>query len=134
MAERKKSSNKSANTTKVTRISATDSQSKAAKATSSKSKASAKAKMVKGKTTAKSAGSKLPKSTQQVAERSKTNPLVAIAGYFKGAWFELTQVRWPNRRTTWGLTAAVILFSAFFVVLVVLLDTLFGKLFNLLIG
>lgn len=60
--------------------------------------------------------------------------LRAIGGYFKGAWAELRQVRWPNRRATWGLTGAVILYSAFFVVLVLLLDAAFKYLFELILG
>lgn len=60
--------------------------------------------------------------------------LSSMGGYFKGAWFELRQVRWPNRRATWGLTAAVLLFTTFFVVLVVLLDILFKYLFELILG
>jgi len=52
-------------------------------------------------------------------------PFRSIGGYFKGAWQELKQVRWPNRRATWSLTLAVILFSAFFAVLILGLDTLF---------
>lgn len=59
--------------------------------------------------------------------------LFAIGGYFKGAWFELRQVRWPNRRATWSLTGAVLIFTAFFVVLVVLLDILFKFLFELIL-
>jgi preprotein translocase subunit SecE len=59
--------------------------------------------------------------------------LSKIGGYFKGAWIELKQVRWPNRKETWGLTAAVLLFSAFFVVLIVLLDDGFKELFKLII-
>ncbi len=60
--------------------------------------------------------------------------LRSIGGYFKGAWVELRQVRWPNRRATWGLTGAVILYSAFFVVLVLLLDAAFKYLFELILG
>lgn len=45
-----------------------------------------------------------------------------IGGYFKGAWTELRQVHWPTRRATWGLTGAVLLFSAFFVIFITLLD------------
>ena len=55
-------------------------------------------------------------------------------GYFRGAWQELRQVRWPSRAQTWYLTAAVIIFTGFFVALVLLLDALFKYLFNLLIG
>ena len=57
-----------------------------------------------------------------------------IGGYFKGAWVELRQVRWPNRRATWSLTGAVLLYSAFFVVLVLLLDAAFKYLFELILG
>ena len=59
--------------------------------------------------------------------------LTPIATYLKGAWTELGEVRWPTRRATWELTVAVILFSAFFVVLILLLDVLFKYLFKLLI-
>ena len=60
--------------------------------------------------------------------------LRAIGGYFKGAWVELRQVRWPTRRATWGMTGAVILYSAFFVVLVLLLDAAFKYLFDIILG
>ncbi|MBC7868794.1 preprotein translocase subunit SecE [Candidatus Saccharibacteria bacterium] len=53
--------------------------------------------------------------------------------YFKGAWYELRQVRWPDRKQTWGLTAAVMIFSAFFIVLIVLLDALFKYLFEIIL-
>lgn len=56
-----------------------------------------------------------------------------FTGYVKGAWEELKQVRWPDRKATWGLTLAVILFSLFFLLLIVLLDTLFGQLFKMII-
>lgn len=59
---------------------------------------------------------------------------VMIGGYFKGAWFELRQVRWPNRKATWSLTGAVLLFTGFFVVLILLLDVLFKYLFELILG
>lgn len=56
-----------------------------------------------------------------------------IGSYFKGSWVELRQVRWPNRKATWGLTGAVILFTAFFTLLIILLDAGFKSLFNLII-
>jgi preprotein translocase SecE subunit len=56
--------------------------------------------------------------------------LRAIGGYFKGAWQELRLVRWPNRRSTWGMTLAVILFSGFFAGLILGLDALFHYLFK----
>ena len=104
--------------TKVTRISAKDSSS----------------------TPKKVAGSKAPKVSKQPKKVSneKRNPLLralfGIGGYFKGAWVELRQVRWPTRRATWGLTLAVILFSLFFVIVILLLDILFKYLFELLLS
>lgn len=53
-----------------------------------------------------------------------------FAGYFKGAWYELRQVHWPTRSATWGLTGAVLLFSAFFVVFITLLDAGFKYVFE----
>lgn len=113
---------------KVTRISASD-KSAPAKPVARKNKATAS--KVVSKTNTKAADQKL---TTSPVKESKPSLLRKLGGYFKGAWYELTQVRWPNRRTAWGLTLAVILFSAFFVTLVVILDTVFGKLFNLVIG
>lgn len=60
--------------------------------------------------------------------------LKATGDYFKGAWVELRQVHWPNRRATCSLTGAVLLYSAFFVVLVLLLDAGFKYLFELILG
>ncbi|KKW05166.1 MAG: hypothetical protein UY35_C0001G0057 [Candidatus Saccharibacteria bacterium GW2011_GWC2_48_9] len=53
--------------------------------------------------------------------------------YFIGAWRELRQVRWPDRKATWGLTMAVIVYSVFFFVLVILLDAVFKYLFDFLV-
>lgn len=62
--------------------------------------------------------------------RRKINPFRSIGGYFKGAWHELRQVHWPNRSATWGLTIAVIIFSLFFALLILGLDTAFSYLFK----
>lgn len=59
--------------------------------------------------------------------------LVKIGRYFKGSWTELRQVRWPDRRSTWGLTIAVILFTLFFVALIILLDYVAKLLFELIL-
>lgn len=67
-------------------------------------------------------------------QSSSKNIFQAIGGYFKGAWQELRQVRWPNRRTTWALTFAVIIFTIFFLVLITLLDTAFKFLFEQIIS
>ena len=78
------------------------------------------------------------KATKVKKERkAPTNPflkgLFAFGGYFKGAWIELRLVRWPTRSATWGLTIAVILFSAFFAVVILLLDILFKYIFELIL-
>jgi preprotein translocase SecE subunit len=61
-------------------------------------------------------------------------PFKSIGGYFKGAWTELKQVRWPTRRATWGLTLAVIIFTLFFVGFIVLFDSIFQRIFEIIIG
>jgi preprotein translocase SecE subunit len=45
-----------------------------------------------------------------------------IGRYVKGSWQELRLTKWPNRRATWGLTLAVILFSVFFAALILAAD------------
>ena len=62
--------------------------------------------------------------------RGITRPFRAVGGYFAGAWSELRQVRWPNRRATWSLTLAVILFSLFFAALILGLDAVFSYIFK----
>lgn len=80
------------------------------------------------------------KTTKKVAapKRASNNRflkvLKSMAGYFVGAWQELKQVRWPTRRATWELTFAVLVFTAFFLVLIVLLDLLFKYIFELIIA
>ncbi len=86
------------------------------------------------KTVAKA--TKAPKATKPqkpANSEGKSNLFVRIGRYFKGAWTELRQVRWPTRKATWSLTLAVLIFSAFFVVVILLLDTLFKYLFELII-
>jgi len=56
-----------------------------------------------------------------------------IGGYFKGSWTELRQVRWPDRKSTWSLTGAVILFTGIFITIIILLDAGFKELFNLIV-
>ncbi len=102
--------------TKVTRIKAADSQ--PAKSTLKQIKAP----KVANQSPAKRPAAKLLK------------PLKALGSYFKGAWFELRQVHWPDRRATWGLTGAVLAFTAFFIVLILLLDLLFKYIFQLILG
>lgn len=72
----------------------------------------------------------------KVAEKKKRKtpavlkPFAAMGRYFKGSWDELRQVRWPNRRATWVLTIAVLIFTGFFTLLIVALDTGFEYILN----
>lgn len=78
---------------------------------------------------------KKPAVKEEVTEKTeRRNPAVAIRDYFVGAWVELKQVRWPNRRATWGMTMAVLAFTAFFILLILLLDALFKYVFQLILG
>lgn len=63
-----------------------------------------------------------------------TKALAGIGGYFKGAWVELKQVRWPSRKATWGLTLAVLIFSGVLLALIVSLDLLFKYLFEIILS
>lgn len=83
---------------------------------------------------------KKPKNTQQSKTSSnsdetatKQNILKKFFGYFKGSWLELKQVRWPNRRATWGMTIALLLFTAFFVLLILVTDIVWENLFKLIL-
>lgn len=106
---------------KVTRITATDDAPKKAK----KPAAAAKTKAVKAQKVTKTG-------TTETTE--KKNVFARMGGYFKGAWQELRQVRWPNRKATWALTVAVIIFSLFFMALIVLLDMFFKWIFEIIIA
>jgi preprotein translocase subunit SecE len=118
--DKKSPAKKTASTTKVTRITASDDTAKSVTKTA-----------------------KIPKKVTSVAttatstdeeKKKRKNPIAAIGGYFAGAWYELRQVRWPNRKATWGMTLAVLAFTAFFMLLILLLDALFKYLFELILG
>ena len=95
--------------TKVTRITANDATPK---------------KSAPAKKPAKAKSAVTPVSDEQKGLWSR------FLGYFSGAWYELNQVRWPNRRATWSLTGAVLAFTLFFVVFILLLDALFKFIFE----
>lgn len=80
-----------------------------------------------------SAAKKTPKAKAETAEKSTNKlvaPFVAIKNYFVGSWRELRMVRWPNRKQTWAMTLAVILFSLGLGLLIFLLDALFTLVFK----
>lgn len=59
--------------------------------------------------------------------------LQGIVGYFVGSWKEIKMVNWPNRKATWSLTLAVLLFTGFWTAVVLSLDLLNQYLLNNLI-
>lgn len=93
--------------------------------TAKTSKATAK-KPVASKTT----GKLVKKAAVERKPAAWSKPFRVVGGYFKGAWVELRQVRWPGRGATWSLTLAVILFSLFFALVIVGLDWVFSYLFK----
>lgn len=61
-------------------------------------------------------------------------PFVAFGRYLKESWQELRQVRWPNRKTTWKMVLAVLVYTAIFMILILLLDTFFTWLMGMVLG
>ena len=121
--------------TNVRRIKATDDAPKKS-ATPKSSTKSASTSATKKATTKKAPSKNATKTTKKPAVKKATkrrNPLRALGDYFKGAWYELKQVRWPTRGATWKMTLAVLIFSAIFVVLILLLDFGFNQLFELIL-
>lgn len=49
-------------------------------------------------------------------------PLRPLGRYFKGAWYELRQVKWPSNKTSVKLTIAVIVFTLVMTGFIVILD------------
>ena len=61
-------------------------------------------------------------------------PITAFGRYVRDSWYEIRQVRWPNRKLTWKMTGAVIVYVFIFATAIMLLDALFSFLFNQLLG
>ncbi|WP_369000657.1 preprotein translocase subunit SecE [Candidatus Nanosynbacter sp. TM7-074] len=79
----------------------------------------------------KTVAKKTNRPTKVVAKTAKkSSEHGTLIGYFKGAWAELKLVRWPTRSATWAMTAAVLIFTLAFVVLILLLDAAFNWGFN----
>ena len=118
--------------TNVRRIKATDDAPKKS-ATPKSSTKSASTSAAKKTATKKAPSKNAAKTTEKpVAKKTskRRNPLRALGDYFKGAWYELKQVRWPTRSATWSMTAAVLLFTLILAVLILLLDVGFNWLFE----
>ena len=59
-------------------------------------------------------------------------PFVRFGRYLRDSWREIRQVRWPNRKATWKMTLAVLVYVALFMVILVLLDAFFTFIFDLI--
>ena len=132
MAKKKPATSDSA--TKVTRIKANDSA-PAKKPTRAKTNTSKPTKATKS--TAKPAARRfsLGRTRSESGEpRQRRNFLGPVGRYIAGSWYELRQVRWPDRRSTWSMTGALLAFTAFFIVVILLLDAGFKYLFQLILG
>lgn len=129
---KKPAAKKATSQTKVTRITANDSE----KVVATKAKDKSKTKTTTTAKTTKPVAVKKEKKQSNSPHfiKGMASPFVALGGYFKGAWYELQQVTWPNRKATWSLTLALIVFTLFFVVMILLLDALFKYLFELILG
>lgn len=90
-------------------------------------------KKVEKVTTNKAAEAKVSKKRLSFSFKKILTPFAYILGYFKNSWLELKNVEWPNRKATWSMIFAVLVFSGFFIALIVLLDLGFDELFNLII-
>ena len=140
MAKSAKGKSKQKSQNRITRITAGD---KAAKPKKPSILATAKelagrAQTEKSNTkTARPSGAKTKtasKTSKSKNSKSHRNPLSAITGYFHGAWQEIKQVRWPDRRSTWGMVGALIVFTAALFLVIILLDYGFAWLFKLIMG
>ena len=61
-------------------------------------------------------------------------PFVIFGRYVRDSWREIRQVRWPDRKLTWKMTLAVIIYVLIFATVIMLLDVFFTFLFNKLLG
>lgn len=147
MAAAQKKPTKKSSSSRVTRITAKDDSSarapKTAKKASTKSRqahkltpeervAAADETHLDPSSYTPSRGEVAEQKREKVRARS-TAPLRALKEYFTGAWYELRQVRWPNRSTSIEMTAALLGFTGLFVLVIILLDTGFQYMFEQII-
>ena len=75
---------------------------------------------------------KLKKAERKAAKAEKKSD--KKVGYFRGAWNELRQVRWPSRKNTWKMTVSVIVYVLIFAGIIMILDLIFQALSKLVLG
>lgn len=66
--------------------------------------------------------------------RTIAKPFIALGRYIKASWHEIRQVRWPNRKATWKMTGAILVYAALIMIIILLLDALFTFIFNNILG
>lgn len=117
---------------KITRIKANDS---VAKAEETAAPITRKKVVLKDEKAARREAKALAKAEKRAKKKPVLliRPFVYLGRYLKEAWAELRQVRWPNRKTTWKMVVAVLIYTAIFVVFITVLDLFFSWLFNLII-
>ncbi len=125
---------------KITRIKANDSPRKSEEA--DEPAITRKKVVVKDKKSEKSKRKETKAAEKKVAKGTESDkkpfilfrPFVYLGRYIRDSWRELRQVRWPNRKATWKMVLAVLVYTVLFVILISLLDLFFTWLFNLILG
>ena len=124
---------------KITRIKANDGPQK--KEETDKPAITRKKVVVKDKKSEKAKRKDKKAAEKKVTANKKTEkkpfilfrPFVYLGRYIRDSWRELRQVRWPNRKATWKMVLAVLIYTAIFVIFISLLDLFFTWLFNLIL-
>ncbi|MBR3230580.1 preprotein translocase subunit SecE [Candidatus Saccharibacteria bacterium] len=121
---------------KITRIKASDSSRKE----EDEPAITRKKVVVKDKKSDKTKHKQLKQAEKKIDEKVDTRkpfilirPFVAFGRYLRDSWREIRQVRWPNRKATWKMVLAVLIYTALFVLTISLLDLFFTWLFNLIL-
>jgi len=126
---------------KITRIKASDGPSK--KEEVDEPAITRKNVVVKDKKTEKNSRKAKKEAEKKISDGDKKSdkkpfilfrPFVYLGRYLRDSWRELRQVRWPNRKATWKMVLAVLIYTALFVLLISLLDLFFTWLFNLILS
>jgi preprotein translocase subunit SecE len=120
--------------TKITRIKAKDDGPKTQKEEQPEKvtrKVSVKAKNSESK---KAVAEKKAKAKEVEKAEKKAAKKEKKVGYFRGAFQEIRQVRWPNRKETWKMTLSVIIYVVILATAIMLLDALLQFIFNQLLG
>lgn len=139
MAKSAKGKSKQKSQSHVTRITAGDKAAKTKRPSVLKTAKEVAAQRSASKKSAKAevSAKKSAKTNDRSAKHAKSkhgNPLRALTGYFRGSWQEIKQVRWPDRRTTWSMVGALIIFTVALFLVIILLDYGFAWLFKLIMG